>query len=65
MDFTTVPIGFGLALSGNTAAMNRYAHLTQSQKQEILNKAHNVRSEQEMYSLVASLANGTMIFGPS
>ena len=60
MDFTTAPIGFGLALSGNTAAMNRYGHLTQSQKQEVLNKAHNVRSEQEMYALVASLANGTM-----
>lgn len=58
MDFYQVPIGFGLALSANTAAMNRYAHLTESQKQTILNKAHNVRSEEEMYSLVASLANG-------
>ena len=44
MDFTTVPIGFGLALSANTAAMNHYAHLSESQKQDILNKAHNVRS---------------------
>jgi len=61
MDFYKVPIGFGLALSANTAAMNRYAHLTESQKQDILNKAHNVRSEQEMYSLVASLANGTTV----
>lgn len=60
MDFTTVPIGFGLALSANTAAMNRYAHLSESQKQDILNRAHNVRSEEEMYSLVASLANGTI-----
>ena len=60
MDFYKVPIGFGLALSSNTAAMNRYAHLTESQKQEILNKAHNVRSEKEMYALVASLANGTI-----
>ena len=58
MDFYQVPIGFGLALAGNTAAMNRYTHLTEEQKQTILNKAHNVRSEQEMYSLVASLANG-------
>ena len=58
MDFYKVPIGFGLALSANTAAMNRYAHLTEEQKQDILNKAHNVRSEKEMYSLVASLANG-------
>ena len=60
MDFYKVPIGFGLALAGNTAAMNRYAHLSEQQKQDILNKAHNVRSEMEMYSLVASLANSTM-----
>ena len=60
MDFYQVPIGFGLALSANTAAMNRYAHLSEPQKQDILNKARGVRSEEEMYSLVASLANGTM-----
>ena len=59
MDFYNVPIGFGLALSSNTAAMNRYAHLSEQQKQDILNRAHNVRSEKEMYALVAGLANGT------
>lgn len=59
MDFYQVPIGFGLALSANTAAMNRYAHLLESEKQTILNKAHSVTSEKEMYALVASLANGT------
>ena len=60
MDFYKVPIGFGLALAANTAAMNRYAQLSESQKQDILNKAHNVRSEKEMYSLVASLTNGPL-----
>ena len=60
MDFYNIPIGFGLALSANTAAMNRYAHLTEAQKQEIINKAHNVRSEREMHDLVASLANGKL-----
>lgn len=59
MDFSEVPIGFGFALSQNTAAMNRYAHLSEQQKQDILNRAHNVRSEKEMYALVAGLANGT------
>ena len=59
MDFYKVPIGFGLALSANTAAMNRYARMSDGEKQDILNRAHNVRSEKEMYSLVASLANGT------
>ncbi len=60
MDFSKVPIGFGMALAQNTAAMNRYAHLTEEQKQDILNKAHNVHSEMEMYTLVANLANGIM-----
>lgn len=60
MDFYNIPIGFGLALSANTAAMNRYAHLSEAQKQDIINRAHNVRSEREMYTLVAGLANGTM-----
>jgi len=60
MDFYSVPIGFGLALSANTAAMNRYAHLPETQKQDILNRAHNAHSEEEMYTLVANLANGTM-----
>lgn len=59
MDFYKVPIGFGMALAQNEAAMMRYAHLDEAQKQDILNRAHNVRSEQEMYALVASLANGT------
>ena len=58
MDFYNIPIGFGLALSSNTAAMNYYAHLPEERKQEILGKAHTVRSEKEMYDLVADLANG-------
>ena len=57
MDFYNVPVGFGLALSANTAAMNRYAQMSEQQKQDILNKAHNVRSEKEMYELVASLTS--------
>ena len=60
MDFNQVPIGFGLALSSNTAAMNRYAHLSGQERQTILQKAHSVRSEEEMYTLVSDLANGTI-----
>lgn len=58
MDFSEVPIGFGMALAQNEAAMVRYAHLEEDKKQEILSQAHNIHSEQEMYALVASLANG-------
>ncbi len=60
MDFYKVPIGFGMALAVNEPAMNAYSAMTEEQKQAILNKAHNVRSEREMHDLVASLANRTM-----
>ncbi len=60
MDFYNIPIGFGLALSSNTAAMNYYSHLPEERKQDILSRAHNVRSEKEMHDLVASLGGGEM-----
>ena len=60
MDFYKVPIGFGMALAVNEPAMNAYAAMTEEQKQAIINKAHNVRSEKEMHDLVNSLAHGTM-----
>ncbi len=60
MDFYKVPIGFGMALAVNEPAMNAYAAMTEDQKQEIINKAHNVRSEKEMHDLVNSLAHPSM-----
>lgn len=60
MDFYKVPIGFGMALAQNEAAMMRYAQLDEQEKQSVLDQAHNVRSEKEMYTLVANLANGIM-----
>ena len=55
MDFYKVPIGFGMALAMNEPAMNAYSAMTEEQKQEILNRAHNARSEREMHTLVASI----------
>lgn len=60
MDFYKVPIGFGMALAMNEPAMNAYSAMSEEQKQEILNRAHNARSEQEMHDLVASLAHPSM-----
>ena len=59
MDFAKVPIGFGMELAQDEMAMQRYAVLTQEEKRAILKRAHNARSEKEMRSLVASIANGT------
>lgn len=52
MDFYKVPIGFGMALAQNYDAMAAYAALPDDQKQAILNKAHNARSETEMHQIV-------------
>lgn len=60
MDFYKVPIGFGMALAMNPPALNAYSSMTEEQKQTILNRAHNTRSEREMHSLVASLADNAV-----
>lgn len=57
MDFTKVPIGFGMELAQDEAAMQRYAVLLQEEKRAILKRAHNARSKKEMREIVASLSN--------
>lgn len=59
MDFYKVPIGFGMALAMNGAAMAAYAAMTEQQKQAVLSKAHNARSEKEMNQIVNSIAGRT------
>lgn len=55
MDFYKVPLGFGMALAMNANALNAYSAMTEAQKQAILDKAHNARSEQEMHQIVNSI----------
>lgn len=61
MDFYKVPIGFGLALAADGAAMAAYAAMTEQQKQAILNKAHNARSEREMHDIVSQIVGGRTV----
>lgn len=56
MDFYKFPIGFGMALAMNPPALNAYSAMTEEQKQTILNKAHNARSEAEIHQIVNSLS---------
>ena len=56
MDFYQVPIGFGMALARNPQALNAYSAMTEEQKQALLNRAHNARSEQEMNRIVNGIA---------
>lgn len=56
MDYYKVPIGFGMALAMNQPALNAYSAMTEEQKQDVLERAHNARSEKEMHDIVNSLA---------
>ncbi len=56
MDFSSVPLGFGMALAQNEAAVNAYSMMTKEQKDAVLAKAHKARSKQEMHRIVAELA---------
>lgn len=55
MDYGELPVGFSMALAQNEDAVNAYAMMTKEQKQAILEKAHNARSEAEMQQLVARI----------
>ena len=55
MDFSGIPIGFGMALAMNPPAFNAYSNLTEEEKQALIKRAHNARSEEEMHEIVAKL----------
>ena len=57
MDFYRVPLGFGMALAQNFNAMNVYSAMSEEEKQKIVARAHNARSEQEMHDIVNSLVH--------
>ena len=52
-----LPLGFGMALAQNEAAMKRFGALSEGEIQEILEQTHHVKSKQEMRQLVADLCN--------
>ena len=55
MEQDKVPIGFGMTLAMDYTAMEAYAALTEEQKQQVLDKARNARSEEEMRQIIASV----------
>lgn len=52
-----LPLGFGMALAQNEAAMRRFESLSELEKQAVVQQTHNVSSKKEMQQLVSSLCN--------
>ena len=55
MDERGLPLGFGMALAQNEAAMRRFEALTEAEKQSVIERSHSVSSKSEMRRLVAEL----------
>lgn len=53
--FTELPLGFGMALAMNEAAMQGYARLTEDEKEHIIMKCKDASSKEEMRRIVDSL----------
>lgn len=51
-----LPIGFGMALAMNLDAMNHFSSLSESEKEEILNRARDAKSRDEMQRIVSELS---------
>ena len=56
MDIGSLPLGFGMALAQNEAAMKSFEALSEAEKEAIVLRTHQVNSKREMRGLVASLA---------
>ena len=56
MERDDLPLGFAFALGQNPEAMKHFSNLPPSRQSEILQRAHNVSSKDEMQSLVNNLA---------
>ena len=56
MEKGDVPLGFGFALAQDPGAMERFAALTEAERQAFLNRARAVSSKGEMQALVSQLS---------
>ena len=51
----SLPLGFGMALATNERAMQHYAQMTESEKEQIIMKCKDAKSKAEMRKIVDSL----------
>ncbi len=55
MEKLEIPIGFGMALAQNPEAMQKFAMLSEEEKQQIIAGTHSVKSKEKMHSYVNKL----------
>ena len=56
MDFEQLPIGLGVSLAMNERAMERFANMTEAEKERTIARSRQVKSKREMDRIVDALA---------
>lgn len=56
MEQFEMPLGFGMALSQNSEALQKFALLGDAAKEEIIKGAHFVHSKEEMQKYIEDIA---------
>ena len=51
-----IPLGLGMALAQNSDAMKHFANLSEQEKQNVIDRTHQIGSKEEMQQFVDSLA---------
>lgn len=55
MDYTNMPLGLGIAITSNRAAMDRFVDMTDDEKNEFIERGRGIMSKTELDTLVNSL----------
>ena len=55
-DSLVLPQGLGMALARNMQAMDYFSSLSAEEKEQVISRTHQIRSKEEMRSLVRSLS---------
>ena len=55
-----IPLGFGMSLAQNAAALRSFSHLPEDQRRSVLNGARGIRTRQEMEAYVDRLAQHSL-----
>lgn len=61
MDFAKLPVGFAMALAQNGPAMEAFAAMTEEERNAVVARAGDTRTENQMWQLVAGLVGNREI----
>ena len=53
-----LPIGFTMELAMNPEAMNRFSGLTEPEQKQVVNRARNIKSHEDMRNYVENMFTG-------